>query len=63
MTIDDKIKPLSRLADKQGYITYADINDAFPDTLHSCEELDEIYIKLRMLEIEILDQKPERDDD
>jgi hypothetical protein len=31
--------------------------------LHSCEELDEIYIKLRNLEIEILDQKPERDDD
>jgi RNA polymerase primary sigma factor len=63
MTIDEKIKPLSSLADKQGYITYADINDAFPGTLHSCEELEEIYIKLRNLEIEILDQKPERDDD
>ena len=60
MTIDEKIKPLCSLADKQEYVTYADINDAFPDALHSCEELDEIYIKLRMLNIEIRDQMPER---
>jgi RNA polymerase primary sigma factor len=54
--IAEKIKELVRLAQEQGYLTYNDINDALPDTLISSEEMDEIYIKLRNLEIEIVDQ-------
>src|SRR6266849_8547940 len=50
-----KIKELVRLAQEQGYLTYNDINDALPDTVTSPEELDEIYIKLRNLEVEIVD--------
>src|SRR3989441_446334 len=51
-----KIKELVRLAQEQGYLTYNDINDALPDTMITPEELDEIYIKLRNLEVEIVDQ-------
>jgi RNA polymerase primary sigma factor len=54
--VAEKVKELVRLAQEQGYLTYGDINDALPDTLISPEELDEIYIKLRNLEVEIVDQ-------
>jgi RNA polymerase primary sigma factor len=54
--IADKVKELIRLAQDQGHLTYTDINDALPDNLISPEELDEIFNKLRGLEIEIIDQ-------
>src|SRR3989475_2362908 len=54
--LTEKIKELVRLAQEQGYLTYNDINDALPDSLISAEELDDIYVKLRNLEIEIVDQ-------
>ena len=54
--LTEKIKELVRLAQEQGYLTYNDINDALPDAVVTPEELDEIYIKLRNLEIEIVDQ-------
>jgi len=44
------------LAHEQGYLTYSDINDALPEGLVGPEELDEVYIKLRNLEVEIVDQ-------
>ena len=53
---NEKIKELIRLAQEQGYLTYGDINDALPERMASPEDLDEIYIKLRNLEIEIVDQ-------
>jgi len=52
----DKIKELVRLAQEQGYLTYNDINDALPDSVINPDDLDEIYIKLRSLEVEIVDQ-------
>jgi RNA polymerase primary sigma factor len=54
--ITEKVKELLRLAQEQGYLTYNDINDALPDTIITPDELDEIYIKLRSLEVEIVDQ-------
>jgi RNA polymerase primary sigma factor len=54
--LTEKIKELVRLAQEQGYLTYGDINDALPDNVVSPEDLDEIQIKLRNLEIEIVDQ-------
>jgi RNA polymerase primary sigma factor len=54
--IAEKIKELVRLAQEQGYLTYGDINDVLPESVISPEELDEIYIKLRNLEVEIVDQ-------
>jgi RNA polymerase primary sigma factor len=54
--LTEKIKDLVRLAQEQGYLTYGDINDALPENVVSPEDLDEIYSKLRNLEIEIVDQ-------
>src|SRR5467141_1106053 len=54
--LTEKIKELVRLAQEQGYLTYNDINDALPDAIVSSEDLDEIYIKLRNLEVQIVDQ-------
>ncbi len=54
--LTEKVKELVRLAQEQGYLTYNDINDALPDNIVSPEELDEIYIKLRNLDVEIVDQ-------
>ncbi len=50
-----RIKELVRLAQEQGYLTYSDINDAIPDSIFSAEDLDDIYSKLRNLEVEIVD--------
>jgi RNA polymerase primary sigma factor len=54
--LTEKIKELVRLAQEQGYLTYGDINDALPDNIVTPEELDDIYIRLRNLEVEIVDQ-------
>jgi RNA polymerase primary sigma factor len=54
--VAEKVKELIRLAQEQGYLTYNDVNDSFPNHVISTEELDEIYLKLRNLEIEIVDQ-------
>jgi RNA polymerase primary sigma factor len=59
-----------RLAQEQGYLTYSDINDALPDGVICPDELDDLYSKLRNLEVEIVDQaevdrvkQPEPDED
>jgi len=70
MDLAEKVKELVRLAQEQGYLTYTDINDALPDGVISPDELDDLYGKLRNLEVEIVDQaevdrvkQPEPDDD
>src|ERR1035437_1532280 len=54
--IAEKVKELVRLAHEQGYLTYNDVSDALRDKVISPEELDAIYVKLRNLEIAIVDQ-------
>jgi RNA polymerase primary sigma factor len=54
--IAEKVKELVRLAQEQGHLTYSDINDALPENLLSPDEMDDIFVKLRGLEIEIVDQ-------
>jgi len=70
--LTEKVKELLRLAQEQGYLTYNDINDALPDNVVTPDELDDLYSKLRNLEIEIVDQaevdrvkqpEPEEDED
>jgi RNA polymerase primary sigma factor len=70
LELSEKVKELVRLAREQGYLTYNDINDALPDVVVSTEELDDLYSKLRTLEVEIVDQaevdrvkQPEPDED
>src|SRR2546422_1702888 len=50
-----KIKELIRLAKEQGYLTYGDLNDVLPENILSSDELDEIMIMLRNMDIEIID--------
>jgi RNA polymerase primary sigma factor len=70
LDLAEKVKELVRLAQEQGYLTYGDINDALPDGVISPDELDDLYGKLRNLEVEIVDQaevdrikQPEPDDE
>ena len=52
----EKIKDLVRLSQEQGHLTHSDLYDAFPGNAVSAEVLDEILVKLRTLEVEIVDQ-------
>jgi DNA-directed RNA polymerase sigma subunit (sigma70/sigma32) len=56
LDVAEKVKELVRLAQEQGYLTYSDINDALPDGMVSSDDLDDLYSKLRNLEVEIVDQ-------
>lgn len=51
----ETLKELLRLAHEQGYLTYSDLNEALPRQL-SPEDLDQLYLQLRNLEVEIVDQ-------
>src|SRR5690242_11621673 len=53
--LTETIKTLLHLAHENGHVTYDDINDILPDGL-SPEDLDELYTKLRGLDVEIVDQ-------
>ncbi|HEY5912562.1 MAG TPA: RNA polymerase sigma factor RpoD [Verrucomicrobiae bacterium] len=52
----EKVKELVRLAQEQGYLTHGDINDSLPASLESASNVDEVYIQLRNLDVEIVDQ-------
>ncbi|MFM2082876.1 MAG: polymerase, sigma 70 [Verrucomicrobiota bacterium] len=52
------IQKLVNMAHERGYLTYDDINDALPDDL-TPDDLDEIYTKLKNLDIEIVDAAEE----
>ncbi len=69
--LNETIKTLLHLAHENGHITYDDINDVLPDGL-SPDDLDELYTKLRGMDVEIVDQaeverakpaEPEEDED
>jgi RNA polymerase primary sigma factor len=51
-----KIKELIQLAREQGHLTYNDVNESLPENFTTPERLDEIFAKLRSLEIEVVDQ-------
>ncbi len=54
--LSERIKELVRLAREQGHLTYNDLNEALPENAMTPEMLEEIFSKLRALEIEIMDQ-------
>ena len=54
--LTEKLKELLRLAQEQGYLTHGDINDALPDGQVTQEDLGEICMRLRSLEVDIVDQ-------
>ncbi len=69
--LSETIKTLLHLAHENGHVTYDDINDVLPEGL-SPDDLDELYTKLRSLDVEIVDHaeaerakpaEPEEEDD
>jgi RNA polymerase primary sigma factor len=52
--LTETIKTLLHLAQEHGHVTYDDINDVLPDGL-TPNDLDELYTKLRNLDVEIVD--------
>ncbi|HNR72062.1 MAG TPA: RNA polymerase sigma factor RpoD [Verrucomicrobiota bacterium] len=55
LDLAQKVKELLRLAKEQGYLTYDDLNDALPDELVTPADLDQVLLKLRGLDVEIID--------
>jgi len=53
--IAEKVKELLRLAQEQGYLTHGDIKEILPATATHAQ-LDDVCLKLRNLEVEIVDQ-------
>jgi RNA polymerase primary sigma factor len=53
--LNEVVKTLLHLAQENGYITYDDINDVLPDGLNP-DDLDQLFTKLRDLDVEIVDQ-------
>src|SRR5689334_9966639 len=53
--LSSRIKDLLRIAQDQGYLTYDDINDVLPDDVITAEALDDVYTKLRKLNVQIVD--------
>ena len=54
LDLTETIKTLLHLAQEHGFVTYDDVNDILPDGL-SPDDLDELYTKLRNLDVEIVD--------
>ncbi|MEO6993424.1 MAG: RNA polymerase sigma factor RpoD, partial [Lacunisphaera sp.] len=50
-----KIRYLIRLSKEQGYLTYADINEALPESVDNPEDIENVISILQNLEIDILD--------
>ena len=53
--IQSKIRELIRLAKEQGYVTYDDLNEVLPDDIILPDLVEEIILRLRNLEIDIID--------
>jgi len=56
LNLPEKIKELVQLAQDQGHLTISDINETLPKDLITPEKLDEVFAKLKSLEVEIVEQ-------
>jgi RNA polymerase primary sigma factor len=54
-TRSQKLKELIALASEQGYLTYDDINEAIPEHAINAEDLDNILIVLRGMDIQVIE--------
>src|SRR5580704_14528413 len=60
-SLAEKLKELVRLAQEQGHVTYSDIRETLSAKLTSHAEIDDVCIKLRNLEVEIVEHaEPDR---
>ena len=53
---NDRIKDLMSLASEHGFLTFEDINEAFPEDLVAIEDIDKIVGLLQSMEIDIIKQ-------
>jgi len=51
----EQIKELVRLAQDQGHLTHADVNETLAHFSTTAAQMDEVYARLRQLEIAIVD--------
>jgi len=56
INLTEYVKELLSLAQEQGYLTYGDINEVLPEGVTTPEDLEEVYSRLRNLDVEIVDQ-------
>ena len=56
VNLTEYVKELLSLAQEQGYLTYGDINEVLPEEVITPEDLEEVYNRLRNLDVEIVDQ-------
>jgi RNA polymerase primary sigma factor len=54
--LNERVKELLRLAKEQGYLTYDDITEAFPESVASAEDIGEVHKTLANHEIDIIEQ-------
>ena len=54
---NQKIKDLVKISSEKGYLTYEDINDSLPETVISSEEIDDILMLLRSMDVEVIDEQ------
>ncbi len=50
-----RFRELIKLAKEQGYLTFDDLNEALPEGITDANELDAILIRLRKLEIDVIE--------
>src|SRR5207302_1072652 len=50
-----RIRELIKLAKEQGYLTFDDLNEALPEGITDADDLDAILIRLRKMEIDIIE--------
>ena len=55
LAAEERIRELIKLAKEQGYLTFDDLNEALPPDLTDPEELDLILMRLRKMEIDIIE--------
>ncbi|HTG45374.1 MAG TPA: RNA polymerase sigma factor RpoD, partial [Verrucomicrobiae bacterium] len=59
-SLREKVKELLQLAREQGFLTREDLNENLVAEEHSPEDLEEVYSRLRSLEIEVVETPPNR---
>jgi RNA polymerase primary sigma factor len=53
--VQEKLRELIKLAKEQGHLTYDDLNEALPDNVTDPEDMDMILVRLRAIDIDIID--------
>src|ERR1051326_4684496 len=56
LELNERVKELLRLAKEQGYLTYEDITEAFPESVASADDICEVHKTLANHDIEIIEQ-------